>query len=94
VIRPGPEPLSDAVEAGECRIGGAAKGKTGRGADIKALVAIGVEISGNRIGLVRMRIVNSANSKNLPGFSRTVLRREALKSRWFKCQSQARFLWI
>jgi len=74
MIRPGRDKLHGIVEVDEAYIGGPEKGgKRGRGADNKVLVAIAVEVNDNKIGRIRMGVINDASSKSLHGFVQSVV---------------------
>jgi transposase-like protein/predicted RNA-binding Zn-ribbon protein involved in translation (DUF1610 family) len=68
MIRPGRDDLSGCVEVDETYIGGAKAGKKGRGSENKILVAVAVEMKDNRIGRIRLAIVDDASSSSLHGF--------------------------
>lgn len=74
MIRPGRDKLQGVVEVDETYIGGPENGgKRGRGAENKVLVAVAVEINDNKIGRIRMGVIDSASSENLHGFVQTVV---------------------
>src|SRR5664280_1024393 len=66
MVRPGRDPLEGIVEIDETLIGGVKPGKGGRGADGKALVAIGAEV--HESGRVRMRRIANASADTLTEF--------------------------
>ena len=65
MVRPGRDRLSGTVEVDEIFIGGAKKGKRGRGADGKALVLVTAQQDGRRIGRIRLHRVEDASSASL-----------------------------
>lgn len=74
MIRPGRDKLQGIVEVDETYIGGPESGgKRGRGAGNKVLVAVAVEINDNKIGRIRLGVINSASSENLHGFVQAVV---------------------
>lgn len=69
MVRPGRDRLSGNVQVDETYVGGRKKGKRGRGAEGKALVAIGVEDKApNGIGRIRLQHVANASAENLGAF--------------------------
>lgn len=72
MVRSGREKLSGTVEVDETLVGGVGKGKRGRGAENKTLVAIAVENKGGKnkkgMGRIRLQCVPDASEKNLLGF--------------------------
>lgn len=69
MVRPDREKLQGRVELDETYIGGPSKtGKYGRGSERKALVVIAVEVNDNRIGRIRLKLVNSASAEALLPF--------------------------
>lgn len=69
MVRPDRDKLQGTVEVDEAYIGAPGKGgKRGRGAGNKALVAIAVEINDQKIGRIRMSIIEDASSKSLHSF--------------------------
>jgi hypothetical protein len=70
MVRGGREKLSGEVEVDEAYIGGeeTGKGKQGRGAEEKILVAVATECIGKKIGRVRFQIVSDASTENLLPF--------------------------
>ncbi|HOB36908.1 MAG TPA: IS1595 family transposase [Candidatus Avimonas sp.] len=69
MVRPGRDKLQGTVEVDEAFIGAPGKGgKRGRGAENKVLVAIAVEVSDNKIGRIRMNVIDDASSQSLHGF--------------------------
>jgi len=68
MVRPGREQLCGSVEVDEAFLGGTAKGKRGRGAENKVLVAVAVEEVNDRVGRVRFRCIKDASEANLIPF--------------------------
>lgn len=69
MVRPGRDRLSGCVQVDETYVGGRKPGKTGRGAEGKALVAIAVEDkTPDGIGRIRLGHVPDASSSSLGGF--------------------------
>jgi transposase-like protein len=68
MVRPGRDTLSGCVEVDETYIGGAKPGMRGRGAENKVLVAVAVEMKGNKVGRIRLATVDDASSLSLHGF--------------------------
>ena len=68
MIRPGREMLTGRIEVDEAYIGAEEKGKPGRSADKKVLIAVAVEVNENRMGRVRFRCIESASSEQLMPF--------------------------
>jgi len=68
MVVPGRDMLSGTVEVDETYVGGTKKGKRGRGAEGKAIVAIAVEVKGAATGRVRMAVVPDAKKKSLSTF--------------------------
>ena len=76
MVRPCREMLSGTVEVDETYIGGERHGKRGRGAENKALVAIGVEdiardVDSKGIGRIRLKRIHDASAESLIGFIST-----------------------
>lgn len=68
MVRPGRDKVSGEVEVDEAYVGAAKKsGKRGRGTE-KVLVAFAVEINEQKIGRVRMQVIQSASSNELHTF--------------------------
>jgi hypothetical protein len=72
-IRPDREPLQQRVEVDETLVGGARPGKTGRGADGKAVVVGAVEAKPGKgrkrpLGRLRLAAIPDASAKSLVGF--------------------------
>jgi hypothetical protein len=65
MVRPDRDALEGVVEVDETLIGGVKPGKRGRGANGKALVAIGVEVHESGPGRVRMRRIADASADRL-----------------------------
>ncbi len=65
MVRPGRNRLSGIVEVDETYIGGEKAGKRGRGAAGKSLVVISTEITGERIGRIRLCHVTDASGTSL-----------------------------
>jgi len=65
MVRPGPDRLAGTVEVDETYVGGERSGKRGRGAEGKALVVIGAQEDGERIGRIRLRRVPDASGESL-----------------------------
>jgi transposase-like protein len=72
MVRPDREPLAERVEADETYVGGAKRGRPGRGAAAKTLVAGAVETSRGRargrLGRLRLAVVPDASAASLEGF--------------------------
>ena len=68
MIMPNREKLSGIIEIDETFVGGARKGKRGRGADGKAIVIIAIELVGSFTGRVRVEIIENANRKCINDF--------------------------
>jgi transposase-like protein len=69
MVRPGRDQLAGKVQVDETYIGGKKPGKRGRGAEGKALVAIGVEDKGSKgIGRIRLQHIFDASSESLNEF--------------------------
>jgi len=69
MISPDRDKLHGTVEVDETYIGAPdTGGKRGRGAGNKALVAIAVEINDQKIGRIRMSVIDDASSKSLHPF--------------------------
>ena len=65
MVRPGRDRLSGTIEIDETYIGGKKPGKRGRGAEGKALVVVMVDISGDKIGRIRLKCVKDASAQSL-----------------------------
>lgn len=65
MVRPGRDRLSGTIEIDETYIGGKKPGKRGRGAEGKALVVVMVDISGDKIGRIRLKRVKDASAQSL-----------------------------
>jgi transposase-like protein/ribosomal protein L37AE/L43A len=69
MVRQGRDKLQGIIEVDEAFIGAPGKGgKRGRGAENKVLVAIAVEINDNKIGRIRMKVIDDASSESLHEF--------------------------
>jgi len=68
MVVPGRELLSGNIEVDEIFIGGVHKGKRGRGSLGKTLVAVAVELTGKRVGRIRLGIIPDASSASLHKF--------------------------
>jgi len=69
MVRPGRDKLSGRIEVDETYIGGVTKsGRIGRGSERKALVAIAVEVNDNKIGRIRLKLIEDASSSQLLPF--------------------------
>lgn len=68
-IFPDREKLSGVVETDEIFIGGERSGKRGRGAEHKCKVAIAVERKGNKVGRVRMQVIDHCGADELTPFA-------------------------
>lgn len=74
MVRPGRDKISGEVEVDEAYIGAAEKGgKRGRGTENKVLVAFAVEVNDQKIGRVRMQVIQSASAVELHGFITNVV---------------------
>ena len=65
MVRPGRDRLSGIVEVDEIWVGGAHKGKRGRGAEGKELVLVAVEKTKEGLGRVRFKQIPDASAKTL-----------------------------
>jgi hypothetical protein len=70
MVRPNRDKLSGVVEAGETYIGGSEEGVNGRQIVLKDLAAIAVEVKGQKLGRIRMRLIESAGADELLPFVR------------------------
>ena len=61
-------PLIGAVEADETYVGGQSKGKRGRGAENKSIVAVVVETDGVKMGRSYLQIIEHPNKEEIGGF--------------------------
>src|SRR5262249_3165305 len=68
MVRPGRDRLTGQVEIDETYLGGPEEGVRGRRTQRKALVAVAVEVSGKKIGRIRMRQIPDASSDSLQAF--------------------------
>ena len=69
MVRPGREKLRGRIEVDETYMGGATQeGKTGRGSERKALVAVAVEVNDQKIGRIRLKLIKNASSEQLLTF--------------------------
>jgi transposase-like protein len=69
MVRPDRELLHGVVEVDETYIGATKLGsKRGRGAENKVLVAVAVELEGNNVGRVRLKVIPDVSSNSLYGF--------------------------
>jgi transposase-like protein len=74
MVRPGRDRLQGDVEADETYVGGTEPGMQGRKTRKKAIVAIAVEVPGEReIGRVRMARIPNASARSLTRFCREVV---------------------
>jgi transposase-like protein len=74
MVRPDRERLQGIVEVDEIYVGGVEPGATGRYTETKALVAVAVEIVGDRrLGRVRLRCVRDASASSLEPFIKDVV---------------------
>jgi transposase-like protein len=74
MVRPGRDKIQGVVEVDEAFIGAPGKGgKRGRGAGNKVLVAIGVEVNDEKIGRIRLGVIDDASSESLHGFIESVI---------------------
>lgn len=67
MVTPGRDRLAGTVEVDETYMGGERPGKRGRGAAGKTLVLIAAEVSGTRMGRIRLRRVMDASAASLEG---------------------------
>lgn len=65
MVRPEQDRLSGTVQVDESFVGGARKGKRGRGAEGKVLVLIIAEEKGRAVGRIRLRIIPDASASSL-----------------------------
>lgn len=63
--------LSGSVEVDECFLGGAHRGKRGRGAEHKCKVVVAVERKGRKLGRLRMQVIESCSADELTPFVKT-----------------------
>ena len=70
MVRPGRDQLSGRVEVDETYLGGLEEGVRGRQTEKKALVVVGAEEDGTRIGRIRLRRIPDASRASLHGFIR------------------------
>jgi transposase-like protein len=70
MVRPGRDQLSGRVEVDETYLGGLEEGVRGRQTEKKALVAVGAEEDGTRIGRIRLHRILDASQASLHGFIR------------------------
>ena len=68
MIMSGRTKLKGVVEVDEVFIGGKKSGKRGRGAEGKSIIAVAVEVKGEKTGRVRLAKIQDASSKSLIGF--------------------------
>ncbi len=69
MVRPGRDKLQGIIEVDEAYIGAAGKGgKRGRGSENKVLAAVAVEVNDNKIGRIRLGVIESASSQSLHAF--------------------------
>jgi transposase-like protein len=74
MVRPNRDRLQGIVEVDEAYVGGEEEGATGRYTETKALVAVAVEIVGDRrLGRIRLRTVPDASAVSLEPFVRDVV---------------------
>ena len=74
MVRPGRDRLCECVQVDETYVGGRKSGKRGRGAEGKALVAIGVEDKTPQgMGRVRLQHLKDASGKSLGEFVQTMI---------------------
>jgi transposase-like protein/ribosomal protein L37AE/L43A len=73
MINPDRDRLSGTVEVDEAFFGGFRKGKRGRGSENKVLGAIAVEINDNKVGRIRLAIIDDASKESLHGFIKCVI---------------------
>jgi transposase-like protein len=68
MVRPGRDRLSGTVEVDETFWGSEEEGMIGRQTENKALIAVAVEITGRKIGRIRMKRIPDASRETLHGF--------------------------
>ena len=73
MINPDRDKLSGTVEVDEAFFGGFRKGKRGRGSENKVLGAIAVEIHDNKVGRIRLAIIDDASKESLHSFIKCVV---------------------
>jgi transposase-like protein len=73
----GREPLRGPVEVDETYVGGQEEGVRGRQLLGKALVVIGVELSGRQVGRTRLRHIPDASGESLMGFVNDCVEKKA-----------------
>lgn len=76
-VRPGREKLHGVVEVDESYVGGPQRGRSGRGARGKTLVAGAVEDRGGRAGRVRLRVIPNVAGPTLRRFVEANIEHEA-----------------
>lgn len=75
MVRPGREQLHGYIEVDETYIGGVTKSsRIGRGSERKALVAVAVEVNNNKIGRIRLKLIENASSDQLLPFIKEVIK--------------------
>ena len=74
MVRPGRDKLQGRIEVDEAYIGGVSRGgKRGRGAEKKVLVAVAVEVNDNKIGRIRLKVIDDVSSISLHQFVKDVV---------------------
>jgi transposase-like protein len=68
MVRPGRDRLTGRVEIDETYLGGPEEGVRGRRTQKKALVAVAVEVTGKKMGRIRMRQIPDASADSLQAF--------------------------
>ena len=67
-VFPERKPLSEKVEADEFYLGGERSGKRGRGAEHKCKVALAVERQGQKLGRLRLQVIDNCSTSQLLPF--------------------------
>lgn len=78
MVRPERDKLQGRIEVDETYIGGVHRGgKRGRGAENKVLVAVAVEINNNKIGRIRLKVIEDASAESLHAFVENVIEKSS-----------------
>ena len=68
MVRPDRDRLAGKVEVDDCYLGGPKKGRMGRGAKGKTLIAVAAEADGRRLGRIRLARIPDVSWSSLRGF--------------------------